>query len=47
MYPVIFLDLCYLEKVMFMFMFVFVFVFVFAFVFMFGSAVALVRLFVP
>jgi hypothetical protein len=45
MYPIIFLDLCYLEKVMVMF--AFAFVFVSAFVFMFGSAVALVRLFVP
>jgi hypothetical protein len=45
MYPIIFLDLCYLEKVMFMF--AFVSAFVSAFVFMFGSAVALVRLFVP
>jgi hypothetical protein len=41
MYPVIFLDLCYLEKAMFMF------AFAFAFVFVFGSAVALARLFVP
>ena len=40
MYPVIFLELCYLEKVMFIIMFVFVFVFVFV------SAVALARFFV-